>query len=177
MARDCADGKFEVIYQTDSKLERRHQGGLVSSPLPESLSRIWAKHTDATSDSDPGEITLSDNEDYSDGPPSSRWPSRPRPATHISSKVNQIGTITKALQAAKDEFGAEWGVMVSHRSGVTEDVTISDIVVGLRVGQIETGAPAQSERLAKLNQILRTGEELGDKAVYAGTNFRTSVNM
>ncbi|OQN95127.1 Enolase, partial [Cryoendolithus antarcticus] len=91
--------------------------------------------------------------------------------------VNQIGTITKAIQAAKDEFGAEWGVMVSHRSGETEDVTIPDIVVGLRVGQIKTGAPAQSERLAKLNQILRIEEELGDKAVYAGTKFRTSVNM
>lgn len=67
--------------------------------------------------------------------------------------------------------------MVSHRSGETEDVTIADIVVGLRAGQIKTGAPARSERLAKLNQILRIEEELGDKAVYAGTHFRTSVNL
>ena len=92
-------------------------------------------------------------------------------------KVNQIGTITEAIQAAKDAFGAGWGVMVSHRSGETEDVTIADIVVGLRAGQIKTGAPARSERLAKLNQILRIEEELGDKAVYAGENFRTAVNM
>lgn len=92
-------------------------------------------------------------------------------------KVNQIGTITEAIQAAKDAFGANWGVMVSHRSGETEDVTIADIVVGLRAGQIKTGAPARSERLAKLNQILRIEEELGDNAVYAGTKFRTSVNM
>ncbi|THX37615.1 Allergen Alt a 6 [Aureobasidium pullulans] len=92
-------------------------------------------------------------------------------------KVNQIGTITEAIQAAKDAFGASWGVMVSHRSGETEDVTIADIVVGLRAGQIKTGAPARSERLAKLNQILRIEEELGSGAVYAGTQFRTSVNM
>jgi enolase len=92
-------------------------------------------------------------------------------------KVNQIGTITEAIQAAKDAFGAGWGVMVSHRSGETEDVTIADIVVGLRAGQIKTGAPARSERLAKLNQILRIEEELGDNAIYAGDKFRTSVNM
>jgi len=92
-------------------------------------------------------------------------------------KVNQIGTITEAIQAAKDAFGADWGVMVSHRSGETEDVTIADIVVGLRAGQIKTGAPARSERLAKLNQILRIEEELGDNAIYAGSKFRTSVNI
>lgn len=67
--------------------------------------------------------------------------------------------------------------MVSHRSGETEDVTIADIAVGLRSGQIKTGAPARSERLAKLNQILRIEEELGSEAVYCGTNFRTAVNM
>jgi enolase len=92
-------------------------------------------------------------------------------------KVNQIGTLTESIQAAKDSYAAGWGVMVSHRSGETEDVTIADIVVGLRAGQIKTGAPARGERLAKLNQILRIEEELGDKAVYAGENFRTSVNM
>ena len=67
--------------------------------------------------------------------------------------------------------------MVSHRSGETEDVTIADIAVGLRSGEIKTGAPCRSERLAKLNQILRIEEELGDQAIYAGTNFRTAVNM
>lgn len=92
-------------------------------------------------------------------------------------KVNQIGTLTESIQAAKDSYAAGWGVMVSHRSGETEDVTIADIVVGLRAGQIKTGAPARSERLAKLNQILRIEEELGNKAIYAGENFRTSVNV
>ena len=92
-------------------------------------------------------------------------------------KVNQIGTLTESIQAAKDSYAAGWAVMVSHRSGETEDVTIADIVVGLRAGEIKTGAPARSERLAKLNQILRIEEELGKNAVYAGTNFRNSVNL
>ncbi|KOS21018.1 Enolase [Escovopsis weberi] len=92
-------------------------------------------------------------------------------------KVNQIGTLTESIQAAKDSYNDGWGVMVSHRSGETEDVTIADIVVGLRAGQIKTGAPCRSERLAKLNQILRIAEELGDLAVYAGPKFRTAVNM
>lgn len=92
-------------------------------------------------------------------------------------KVNQIGTLTESIQAAKDSYADGWGVMVSHRSGETEDVTISDVVVGIRAGQIKTGAPARSERLAKLNQILRIEEELGSNAVYAGTNFRKAVNL
>jgi enolase len=62
--------------------------------------------------------------------------------------------------------------MVSHRSGETEDTTIADIVVGLGTGQIKTGAPCRSERLAKYNQLLRIEAELGSKAVYAGRNFR-----
>ncbi|KIV94706.1 enolase [Exophiala mesophila] len=92
-------------------------------------------------------------------------------------KVNQIGTLTESIQAAKDSYAAGWGVMVSHRSGETEDVTIADIVVGLRAGEIKTGAPARSERLAKLNQILRIEEELGSNAIYAGSNFRKAVNL
>lgn len=92
-------------------------------------------------------------------------------------KVNQIGTLTESIQAAKDSYAAGWGVMVSHRSGETEDVTIADIAVGLRCGQIKTGAPARSERLAKLNQILRIEEELGSDAVYVGEKFRTAVNI
>ncbi|KAJ2865885.1 phosphopyruvate hydratase, partial [Coemansia erecta] len=87
-------------------------------------------------------------------------------------KVNQIGTVTESIKAANMSFEAGWGVMVSHRSGETEDSTIADLVVGLGTGQIKTGAPCRSERLAKYNQILRIEEELGDKAIYAGENFR-----
>ncbi|KAI9475351.1 enolase [Zychaea mexicana] len=92
-------------------------------------------------------------------------------------KVNQIGTITESIQAAKDAQNAGWGVMVSHRSGETEDTTIADLVVGLRTGQIKTGAPCRSERLAKYNQLLRIEEELGSNSVYAGENFRKAHDM
>lgn len=89
-------------------------------------------------------------------------------------KVNQIGSLTESIQAAKDSFNSNWGVMVSHRSGETEDTFIADLVVGLRTGQIKTGAPARSERLAKLNQLLRIEEELGSKAIYAGKRFHNA---
>ncbi|EDO19227.1 hypothetical protein Kpol_1050p87 [Vanderwaltozyma polyspora DSM 70294] len=92
-------------------------------------------------------------------------------------KVNQIGSLTESIKAAQDSFAAGWGVMVSHRSGETEDTFIADLVVGLRSGQIKTGAPARSERLAKLNQILRIEEELGDKAVYAGEKFHHGFQL
>merc|ERR1711893_46537 len=87
-------------------------------------------------------------------------------------KVNQIGSVTESIEACKVSQDAGWGVMVSHRSGETEDTFIADLVVGLCTGQIKTGAPCRSERLAKYNQILRIEEELGGNAKYAGKNFR-----
>jgi len=90
-------------------------------------------------------------------------------------KVNQIGTVTESIDAHKLAKANGWGTMVSHRSGETEDSFIADLVVGLSTGQIKTGAPCRSERLAKYNQILRIEEELGAGAVYAGKNFRRPV--
>ncbi|XP_059869617.1 alpha-enolase isoform X2 [Globicephala melas] len=90
-------------------------------------------------------------------------------------KVNQIGSVTESLQACKLAQSNGWGVMVSHRSGETEDTFIADLVVGLCTGQIKTGAPCRSERLAKYNQILRIEEELGSKAKFAGRNFRNPL--
>ncbi|KAI1300695.1 phosphopyruvate hydratase [Mortierella claussenii] len=87
-------------------------------------------------------------------------------------KVNQIGTVTESIQAATMSQQSGWGVMVSHRSGETEDTTIADLVVGLRTGQIKTGAPCRSERLAKYNQLLRIEEELAGDSIYAGEHFR-----
>jgi len=87
-------------------------------------------------------------------------------------KVNQIGTITESIKACKLAQSAGWGVMVSHRSGETEDSFIADLVVGLKTGQIKTGAPCRSERLAKYNQLMRIEEELGGKCRYAGEKFR-----
>ncbi|KNC51940.1 enolase 1 [Thecamonas trahens ATCC 50062] len=83
-------------------------------------------------------------------------------------KVNQIGSVTEALEAARVAREAGWGVMVSHRSGETEDTFIADLAVGLGCGQIKTGAPARSERLAKYNQLLRIEEELAAAAAYPG---------
>ncbi|KAF2289769.1 hypothetical protein GH714_038548 [Hevea brasiliensis] len=90
-------------------------------------------------------------------------------------KVNQIGSVTESIEAVKMSKRAGWGVMASHRSGETEDTFIADLSVGLATGQIKTGAPCRSERLAKYNQLLRIEEELGAEAVYAGANFRTPV--
>ena len=87
-------------------------------------------------------------------------------------QVNQIGSITEAIQAVNMAKAAGWGVMTSHRSGETEDSFIADLAVGLKTGQIKTGAPCRSERLSKYNQLLRIEEELGAAAVYSGDEFR-----
>jgi enolase len=83
-------------------------------------------------------------------------------------KVNQIGSLTEAIAASRLSQKYNWSVVVSHRSGETEDSTIADLVVALNAGQIKTGAPARSDRIAKYNQLLRIEEQLGAAAVYAG---------
>merc|ERR1711987_19868 len=88
-------------------------------------------------------------------------------------KVNQIGSISESIEAVKMAKGAGWGVMTSHRSGETEDSFIADLVVGLRTGQIKTGAPCRSERLSKYNQLIRIEEELGSRCSFAGLGFRS----
>jgi len=82
-------------------------------------------------------------------------------------KVNQIGSVSESIKAAQIAHSAGWSVMVSHRSGETEDTFIAELVVGLNTGQIKTGAPCRSERLAKYNQLLRIEEELGANAHFA----------
>jgi enolase len=83
-------------------------------------------------------------------------------------KVNQIGTLSEAIAAVRLSQRANWGVVVSHRSGETEDATIADLAVALNTGQIKTGAPARSDRVAKYNQLLRIERNLGERAQYAG---------
>jgi len=83
-------------------------------------------------------------------------------------KVNQIGTLTEAMSAVETAHRAGWTAVVAHRSGETEDTTIADLVVALNAGQIKTGAPCRSDRVAKYNQLLRIEEELAEAAVYAG---------
>jgi enolase len=89
-------------------------------------------------------------------------------ANSILIKLNQIGTLTETLAAIEMAKRAGWTAVVSHRSGETEDTTIADLVVATNAGQIKTGAPCRSDRVAKFNQLLRIEEELGDMAVYAG---------
>ena len=89
-------------------------------------------------------------------------------ANAILVKVNQIGTLTESLDAIELARANGYGVVISHRSGETEDTTIADLVVATGGGQIKTGAPSRTDRVAKYNQLLRIEEELGDAAVYPG---------
>ena len=91
-------------------------------------------------------------------------------------KPNQIGTLTETLQALRLTRRAGWGAVMSHRSGETEDTTIADLAVAWNVGQIKTGAPARSERVAKYNRLLRIAEDLGKEANYAGIRAYTAGN-
>jgi len=83
-------------------------------------------------------------------------------------KLNQIGSLTETIEAVELCHRAGWRAVTSHRSGETEDATIADLAVALNTGQIKTGAPARSDRVAKYNQLLRIETELGDSARYAG---------
>ena len=104
------------------------------------------------------------------GPAYRRRDSRLRESVRLSIliKVNQIGTLTETLDAIKMAKDAGYTAIVSHRSGETEDTTIADIVVAANAGQIKTGAPSRSDRVAKYNQLLRIEEQLGKNAKYLG---------
>jgi enolase 1/2/3 len=91
-----------------------------------------------------------------------------RAANAVLIKLNQIGTLTETIDAIQLARRAGWSAVVSHRSGETEDTTIADLVVATGTGQIKTGAPSRSERVAKYNRLLRIEDELGDGAVYLG---------
>ena len=91
-------------------------------------------------------------------------------ANSILIKLNQIGTLTETLNAIEMANRAGYTAVISHRSGETEDTTIADLVVAVNAGQIKTGAPARSERVAKYNQLIRISEELGDVAEFRGLN-------
>ena len=90
-------------------------------------------------------------------------------------KVNQIGTLTETLEAIRMAQDAGYAAIVSHRSGETEDTTIADIVVAVNAGQIKTGAPSRSDRVAKYNQLIRIAEKLGDNALYPGMKAFSNI--
>jgi enolase len=91
-------------------------------------------------------------------------------ANSLLVKVNQIGTLTETIDAVTMAHRNSYSTMMSHRSGETEDTTIADLVVALGCGQIKSGAPARTERVAKYNQLLRIEEDLDDAARYAGAS-------
>lgn len=97
-------------------------------------------------------------------------------ANAILVKVNQIGSLTEALEAVQMAKQAGYACIMSHRSGETEDVTIADLAVATNAGQIKTGAPCRSDRVAKYNQLLRIEEELGDAGQYAGMKAFYNIN-
>ncbi|MDX1615710.1 MAG: phosphopyruvate hydratase [Candidatus Promineifilaceae bacterium] len=98
-----------------------------------------------------------------------------RAANSLLCKVNQIGTLTESIGAVEMVQRRGWTAVVSHRSGETEDTTIADLVVALNAGQLKTGAPARTDRVAKYNQLLRIEDELGSSAVYPGKTAFTNL--
>ena len=94
-------------------------------------------------------------------------------ANAVLIKVNQIGTLTETLEAIQVARDAGWGVVISHRSGETEDTFIADLAVATGVGQIKTGSASRTDRVAKYNQLLRIEELLGSRARYPGRDFRS----
>ncbi len=92
-------------------------------------------------------------------------------------KLNQIGSLTETIAAVRMAHKHGWTAVTSHRSGETEDTTIADLAVALNTGQIKTGAPCRSDRVAKYNQLLRIEQELGDQAVYAGMSAFTNLRQ
>ncbi len=100
---------------------------------------------------------------------------RDKAANSILTKVNQIGSLSEAIAAVQLAQRHGWTAVISHRSGETEDSTIADLAVALNAGQIKTGAPARSDRIAKYNQLLRIEEDLGEAAVYPGLQAFTNL--
>lgn len=96
-------------------------------------------------------------------------------ANSLLCKVNQIGTLTEAIQSVEMVQRHGWTAVVSHRSGESEDATIADLSVALNAGQIKTGAPARSDRVAKYNQLLRIEDDLGESAIYPGLKAFTNL--
>jgi enolase len=102
---------------------------------------------------------------------------REKAANSLLCKVNQIGSLTEAMAASQLSQRHGWTVVTSHRSGETEDTTIADLAVAMNSGQIKTGAPARSDRVAKFNQLLRIEELLGPAAVYPGLKTFTNLSL
>jgi enolase len=136
----------------------------LEDPLAEDEWDEWASLTERLGD----RVQLVGDDLFVTNPARLRRGIDERAANALLVKLNQIGTLTETLDAVELAHRAGYRCMVSHRSGETEDTTIADVAVATNAGQIKTGAPARSERVAKYNQLLRIEEELDDAARYAG---------
>ena len=136
----------------------------IEDPLDEDDWEGWAKMTAVLGD----KIQIVGDDLFVTNPERLARGIKAKTANALLVKVNQIGTLTETIDAVSMAHRAGYRSMMSHRSGETEDTTIADLAVALECGQIKTGAPARSERVAKYNQLLRIEEELGDAALYAG---------
>ncbi|MBI4259621.1 MAG: enolase, partial [Actinobacteria bacterium] len=136
----------------------------IEDPLAEDDWEGWAELTGALG----GRVQIVGDDLFVTNPERLDRGLREGVASAILVKVNQIGTLTETLDVIERAVGAAYGVVVSHRSGETEDATIADLVVATNAGQIKAGAPSRGERTAKYNQLLRIEESLGEAARYAG---------
>jgi enolase len=136
----------------------------IEDPLDENDWDGWKALTDAVGD----KVQLVGDDLFVTNPVRLQQGLDTQTANSLLVKVNQIGSLTETLDAVSLAQRAGYTTITSHRSGETEDTTIADIAVATNAGQIKTGAPARSERVAKYNQLLRIEEELDDAARYAG---------
>merc|ERR1712004_862715 len=179
----CKDGKYDLDFKnpeskpedwiTSDQLAEMYQGFIkdypvlsIEDPFDQDDWEGYAKLTAST------EIQIVGDDLLVTNPKRISTAIEKKACNGLLLKVNQIGSVTEAIKAHNMAKAQGWGTMVSHRSGETEDCFIADLVVGLGTGQIKTGAPCRSERLAKYNQLLRIEEELGANAKFAGENFR-----
>jgi enolase len=136
----------------------------LEDPLAEDDWAAWAQLTSELGD----RVQLVGDDLFATNPERLQRGIDERVANSILVKVNQIGTLTETIEAVRLGRASGYTAVMSHRSGETEDATVADLAVALGTGQIKTGAPARSDRVAKYNQLLRIEEELGDRAVYPG---------
>ena len=168
-----ADGKYEFegkqltsdqMIDYYSELVQSYPLVSIEDPLDEDDWAGWAKLTANLGD----KIQIVGDDLFVTNPERLQRGINSKTANALLVKVNQIGSLTETIDAVNLAHKNNYRSMMSHRSGETEDTTIADLAVALNCGQIKTGAPARSERVAKYNQLLRIEEELGSTAVYAG---------
>ncbi len=165
------DTEFMVKYY--EKLLAQYPLVSIEDPLSEDEWDSWIKMTSELGN----KVQLVGDDLFVTNPARLARGIKEHAANALLVKVNQIGTLTETLDAVEAAHRAGFKSMTSHRSGETEDTTIADLAVATNSGQIKTGAPARSERVAKYNQLLRIEEELADAAVYAGRSAFPRANF